>query len=78
MSATTLPTWLVSSPHRRTPPDPADPSRRPHGTHHARRVGEPVTACGVSAVGWPYFWDLPFGTDVRSCCPTCLAVVRTT
>ena len=75
MSTRSLPTWLVSSPHRRLPPDPGEQAPRPHGLHHARRVGDRLTACGLLAVEWPYFWDLSFGTDVDHCCGACLNAV---
>ena len=55
--------------------DPGDPGPRPHGLHHARRVGEGVTACGLPALGWPYFWDLPFGAQWDRCCRPCLDAI---
>jgi hypothetical protein len=71
-----LPVWLSSSAHAR-PHRPGDPARRPYGTQHARRVGETRTACGENALEWPYFWDLPFGSEPDACCLACVAAVRT-
>lgn len=70
-----LPVWLVSSPHRRTPPDPDGRTPRPYGVHHARRVGQGFTACGLFAAGWPFFWDLPFGDEPHACCDVCTLVI---
>jgi hypothetical protein len=70
-----LPEWLVSSPHHRLPPRPNDRASRPHGLHHARRVGEHYTACGLPALNWPYFWGLAFGDEPGSTCPDCLVAL---
>lgn len=73
--STRLPVWLVSSPHSRAH-RAGDPARRPHGVQHARMVGETRTACGENALQWPFFWDLPFGTEPGECCPACVAELR--
>lgn len=70
MSGSTLPEWLVSSRHARTP-HPDDAASRPYGLQHARRVGARYTACGLPALGWRYFWDMTFGDEPESCCPQC-------
>jgi hypothetical protein len=71
-----MPEWLVSSPHTRRPRRAEDPASRPYGLHHARRVGDRRTACGLYAGEWPYFWDLPFGAEPNRCCPDCVLVLR--
>lgn len=49
---------------------------RPYGLQHARTVGSPTTACGLSAVEWPIFWELAFPRSPEKSCEECLAVVR--
>jgi hypothetical protein len=40
----------------------------PHGVRRARACGSLQTVCGLSAVGWLYFWMLGFDPlDSRSC-----------
>ena len=66
------PTWFVTARHRRSTLVDGTPTWTPYGVRHARRVGEPRTACGEAALGWVLFWEMPFapGTDrlCRACC----------
>lgn len=64
------PEFLVSAPHR-----VATAPGMPYGVRHARRVGSLVTACGRSAVGWPYFWTLRFERSAPSSCRDCEAAL---
>ena len=73
-----LPTWFVSSRNGCYVVGAQASAWRPYGTHHARRVGSIVTACGVSAVGWEFFWDMPFRFPrpvPTTTCHDCLAAV---
>jgi hypothetical protein len=75
-STACLPTWYVSSSHghRIVTPD-GDQRWRPYGVGHARQVGSSRTACGIGALGWELFWDMPFPTRAGSICGACLAEI---
>ena len=47
----------------------------PYGEWHARRPGSLVTACGRSAVTWPFFWTLDFANAGASACRDCRAAL---
>jgi hypothetical protein len=64
----TFGSWITSGPHE-TPP--SIPERAPWGTRHARIGGAPRSACGMSAVTWKVFWNLPFRTSHPDACPDC-------
>jgi len=80
--ARALPSYFVSARHGTLVHPPTGGSLwRPFGVHHARRVGEPTTACGLTALDWRIFWEMPFpgsGSDPSSSvetCEECLVVV---
>ena len=61
-------TLFVTAKHRTRSWEDSGGTWVPFATHHARRPGDLVTLCGVSAVEWRIFWDLRFSsTDARSC-----------
>lgn len=66
------PTWLVSTPHSCPSRTYGGRVRLPYGTQHARKVGSPLTACGVGAFDWELFWEAPFPHDPSSSCHDCL------
>lgn len=68
--------WRVSAPHSSPPPLHADEPRRPYSTAHARKVGASTTACGLVALGWPFFWELTFDAADLKLCPSCAQVAR--
>jgi hypothetical protein len=70
------PPYLVSSAHTISGDWNSPHARRPYGTWHARKVGDLQTACGVSAVTWPFFWTLRFDPMRPEACPACVAVLR--
>lgn len=71
-----LPTWLVTSSNGYMMATPGeDPSWRPWGTQHAKKVGAALTACGEFALGWELFWDMPFPDDTSRSCQRCIAAV---
>jgi len=73
-STACLPTWYVSSPHgHRIVTSDGDRRWRSFGMGHARQVGSSRTACGIGALGWELFWDMPFPTRAGSICRACLA-----
>jgi hypothetical protein len=75
-STARLPTWYVSSSHGRRIVTPnGDQQWRPYGIEHAREVGSSRTACGVGALGWELFWDMPFPPGAGPICEACLAEV---
>ena len=63
-------TWFVSSRNRVAGPSIVG-DRRPYGMQHARRAGEPLTACGEFASEWPLFWDTVFDPANPQSCPRC-------
>jgi hypothetical protein len=69
------PSYMVSAPHLAAG---SDESRAwlPHGEWHARKAGDPRTACGLSAVTWRIFWTLDFARAGRRACPKCAHEVR--
>jgi hypothetical protein len=69
-----IPQWFVSAAHRRPPESRSDQPQRPHGIAHARMVGAPTTACGLRAIGWPYFWELAFDSADENACHECAMV----
>ena len=73
------PRWFVSAPHKvRQGPEGA---WSPYGLRHARQVGQARTECGLVALDWPMFWELPFlvGDRSRPVCEMCHdMVVRAT
>jgi len=61
---TAHPRWYVTATHTVG----AYAAELPYGVRHARSPGDLVTVCGLRAVGWPLFWDLPFnGRQERAC-----------
>jgi hypothetical protein len=67
--------FLVSAPHR-VATEPGDPRPwKPYGVAHARKVGSLETACGLSAVGWRFFWTQPFRAGDPQACPECRSAI---
>jgi hypothetical protein len=65
--------WFVSSQH--SYPVTHTQPRTPYGERHARQPGSRYTACGISALGWTIFWELPFsGTEPTNCAECCSVV----
>lgn len=69
-----VPVWLVST---------SRSSRRhvtrgavPYGMQHARQVGSPLTACGLTAIDWEIFWSVEFPDSDHSTCTDCVRVVQ--
>lgn len=77
-AARELPRHFVSARHGTLHRDSAtgDSSWRPFGLHHARRVGAPVTECGLPAAEWPMFWELAFPGVPTETCEDCLVAVQ--
>lgn len=73
--ATTLPRYFVSARHRVRPPSGVDEGWRPYQTYHARIVGRSMTVCGEPALGWPYFWEMPFEPGPPQACRICSRIV---
>ena len=72
----TLSSWRVSAPHRMPPKVGSSEPPVPYGVAHARVVGEAATACGTPAVGWPFFWELPFRPWSGAACAACSEAVH--
>lgn len=71
-----LPTYFVSASHRkRGRLIDGEPGWTPYGTQHAREVGSQFTACGVPAMGWPYFWEQAFPSPSTATCRACMVVL---
>jgi len=64
---TAHPRWYVTATHTVG----AYAAERPYGIRHARSPGDRFTACGLRAVDWPLFWDLPFHGRQERACRTC-------
>jgi hypothetical protein len=45
---------------------------RPWGLRHARRLGNPLTACGTLASNWPTFLNRRFDSRDDANCPKCV------
>lgn len=60
--------WQVTARHRSSA---AVRPAEPFGTWHARRPGEPYTACGLPAAVWPIFWHLSLSSARERACPEC-------
>lgn len=73
---TTSNTYLVTARHRLATRTPGRLPWRPYGVHHARRVGDPFTACGIAAVEWRMFWTMVFDGRSEHACADCAAVLR--
>lgn len=72
-----LPRHFVSARHgtRRSLPGGDLASWHPYGVQHARTVGSQLTACGISAVEWPIFWEMAFPREPESSCEDCLVAL---
>ena len=64
--------WAVSARHRSSA---AVKPALPFGVWHARQPGDPFTACGLPAAGWPIFWELTFAQGRSKMCAECQAVM---
>ena len=69
-------TWFVTGRHRALCKDANGVSWRPYAEHHARRVGDRLTLCGLPAYEWPMFWDMQFQVEDPRSCPACVARLR--
>lgn len=68
----TLHKWFVTSQFDEKYTDGFETLRRPAGIRHAKTFGTGRTKCGLNAVSWPKFWDLPFlGEAVSERCLLC-------
>ena len=67
--------WYVTASHRLPPIPYKDSGDRPFGTRHARRPGDPTTACGQVALDWPIFWETEYSATDDESCDDCSVVV---
>lgn len=63
--------WITTSSTGQWVRTPGGSRWLPFTTAHAKKVGSPLTACGVLAVEWRTFWDLPFDEAGASACEAC-------
>ena len=70
-----LPTWLVSARHARRVHHNGSASLVPYAEHHARRIGDSTTACGMLALGWTNFYELSFVPGAQQSCEKCTAIL---
>ncbi|RHW28505.1 hypothetical protein D0Z08_01115 [Nocardioides immobilis] len=71
-----LPRYFVSARHGRIERSADGAGNwQPFGSHHAREVGAPTTACGLPAHDWRMFWELPFPSSTGALCHHCMAAV---
>ena len=63
--------WFVSTRHRGRLRPGKDEDAPPYGVRHARKVGERFTVCGQGALGWIFFWHLPFAPNAPETCARC-------
>lgn len=69
------PAHLVTAPHTMPPKVGVRQPRLPYGEWHARSPGSLQTVCGMSAVGWQFFWTLNFWAAGPKACPECVHVL---
>ena len=67
--------WVVSTPHTVAA---GDGLPKPWGKHHARRAGDPFTACGVAAITWRMLWNTAFSSAHPDACRDCATVIAAT
>ena len=78
-AARVLPSYFVSARHGTFVHDNGGTSWQPFGVQHARKVGSPFTACGLGALDWRIFWELPFlSAPAAAACEECMVAVRFT
>jgi hypothetical protein len=65
---------LVTARHRVTIRSGSERLWRPYGPHHARRVGDGRTLCGLVAIEWSIFWDMAFNPGDHQSCPQCASL----
>jgi hypothetical protein len=70
-----VPEWLVTAPHKRSIFVDGEPMSIPYGIHHAKRIGERSTACGLNATEWVAFRKLAFLPAAFRACPECAALM---
>ena len=70
-----LPSYFVAARHGTTVLGESGPSWQPYGIQHARSLGSSRTECGLSALNWRIFWELPFPGTRGPTCPDCLKAV---
>lgn len=68
--------WIVSDSHGVMRPHRDGDRLQPFARAHARRPGEPYTACGVRALNWRMFWDTPFRPGEPGTCDRCSAALE--
>lgn len=66
-----MPRWFVSTRHRGRLRLGRDDEAPPYGVRHARQPGDPFTVCGQGALGWIFFWHLPYAPDAPEVCQRC-------
>jgi hypothetical protein len=68
--------WLVTSAHGVWQATDGERSWVPYFVAHARKVGASQAACGQYAVGWQFFWDLPFDPALPGVCEKCAELAQ--
>jgi hypothetical protein len=68
--------WLATSPNGTWQLRGQERAWVPYSMPHARAVGSSVTACGLFAVGWQLFWDIPFDAASPQVCQECAQAIR--
>ncbi len=63
--------WFTTARQKHRAPGELDDE--PWGVRHAREIGGPTTACGLSAVTWHLFLVLPYEPHATEACPACTA-----
>lgn len=65
--------WYVTSAHRVVRQERGS-AVVPFAVGHLKEVGSAATACGLPALDWPIFWDLPL-SQADNGCPECAGVL---
>lgn len=76
MSVVKPPQWMVSCAHVVKSVVGGEILETPFAEHHARKMGEVTTACGLPAFTWTNLYHRTYVPKAPGACPRCDAVVR--
>lgn len=69
-----VPRWFVTARHGVRVAQGSKTQWPPFSTHHAREAGSAVTRCGLPALDWAIFWEMPFDAFGEGACCECSSI----